>query len=166
MVSRYHWIRTSNNIFLGAGTTQTVYDVTFNIPAHGILKKIIVYGVEIIGTQSGNSNLGIGVWTLQQFWTVTSGVNNNRILYTTTRRIPFVATAYLKGFTDEYTSYMNAGDVECGVDQEYSLGKSTDNVAWTIRGLMAIHACPGGQNANFGLGKGSSTISAGVLYYL
>lgn len=166
MVSRYTWLRNSNNIFLGSGTAQTVYDHTFTIPAHGILKKIIVYGTEIVGTQSGNSNLGIGVWCLNMYMTVTSGPDNNRILYTSTRRIPFQCTAYLKGFTDEYTSYMNAGDNELGVDQEYSLGKSTSTSSWTIRVLMAMHAAPGGQNANFGIGKGSSTISVGVLYYV
>lgn len=166
MVSRYHWLRVSNNLFLGTGSAQTVYDNTFTIPAHGILKKIIVYGVDIAGTQSGNSNLGIGVWNLNMYFTVTSGPDNNRILYTSTRRIPFQCTAYLKGFTDEYTSYMNAGDNECGVDQEYSLGKSTSTSSWTIRALMALHSAPGGQNITFGLGKGSVTISVGVLYYV
>jgi len=166
MVSRYHWLRSSNNLFLGAGTTQTVYDHTFTIPAGGILKKFIAYETEIVGTQSGNSNLGIGVWCLNQYFTVTSGPNSPRILFTSTRRIPFVATAYLNGFTNEYTSYMNAGDNECGVDQECSLGKSTDPNPWNIRALMAMHSAPGGQNANFGIGKGSVTISVGVLYYL
>lgn len=166
MVSRYHWLRVSNNLFLGAGTSQTVYDQTFTIPAGGILKKILLNGVEIIGTQSGNSNLGIGVWTLQMFFTVTSGPDNNRKLYTSTRRIPFQCTAYTFGVTNEYTSYMSAGDNECGVDQEYSLGKSTSASAWTIRLLIAMHACPGGQNANFALGKGSVTMTGNVLYYL
>lgn len=166
MVSRYHWLRVSNNLFLGSGTAQTIYDHTFTIPAGGILKKIIVYGMEIVGTQSGNSNLGIGVWTLNYYFTVTSGPDINRQLYTTTRRIPFQTTAYTKSFVDEYTSYMSAGDTELGVNEKYSLGKSTSTSSWNIRALMSMHAAPGGQNANFGIGKGSATSIVGVLYYL
>jgi len=166
VVSRYHWLRVSNNIFLGAGTAQTVYDHTFTIPAGGILKKFIVYGTEIMGTQSGNSNLGPGVWCLNYYFTIDTGPNAPRQLYTTTRRIPFVVSAYTKSFVDEYTSYMNAGDNELGVDQECSYGKSTDPNPWNVRALIAMHSAPGGQNANFGLGKASSTIIVGMLYYL
>ena len=166
MVSRYHWIRSANNLFLGTGSAQTVYDHTFTIPAGGILKKVIVNNIDISGTQSGNSNLGIGVWNLTQDISITSGPNNNRIIYQAARRIPFVCTAYLKGFTDEYTSYMNAGDNECSVDQECSYGKSTDVASWTVRALMAMHSAPGGQNITFGIGKGQVTINVGVLYYL
>ncbi len=166
MVSRYHWIRTSNNLFLGSGTTQTVYDVTFNIPAGGILKKVIGYGFDISGTQSGNTNLGIGVWNLTQDIRISSGPNNNRIIFVSARRLPMVTTAYTFSFTNEYTSYMNAGDNECSFDQECSYGKSTDPNPWTVRALMAFHSAPGGQNANFGLGKCQFTGSVGMLYYL
>lgn len=165
MVSPYHWIRTSNNLFLGTGTTQTVYDQTFTIPAGGILKKVIVYGVDISGFQKGNSETGVGIWNLTQNIQITSGPNNNRLIFNSTRRIPQAVTAVLTGINNQYTSYLNAGDNECGVDQECSYGKSTDVASWTVRALMAFHGSAGGLNASFGLGQCQCTISVGMLYY-
>lgn len=166
MVSRYHWLQTSNSGFLGSGTIQSLMFNDITIPAGGILKKFILNKMKIIGMQTGTSNQGFNTWVCNENITIVSGPNNPRVLYEGNRRIPMAPVAYLQGFTNNWTCYYNAGDDELGVNQECSYGKATDLAAWNIRFNVAIVGLTAaGMNSNFPSNTGEFTVQAKALYF-
>lgn len=166
MVSRYHWVTLQSSGFFSSGSIQTIMFADATIPAHAILKKILFNKNQITARQQGGTEKGVNVWQVLQSVRVSSGPNNNHILWEAYRKVPMAVCVDTSPSPEVRNAYYFGGDDDFGVNEQCSIGKSTDAANWTVHVDVSLVGLNDGSNVNFSIGAGSYSCQVKFLYYL
>ena len=160
MVSRYHWLTPGFDIIGAVPNTQQT--VNASLPAGATVKRFQIRNNYFSVRNETNDRNAVFNPYISQKVLFTAGPNNGRAMYTSIKRIPFVATTLFVAVLPVYDWYASAGDVELGVNQKCSIGLSSGAAA-TLTLQTSVHSAPNTFPATL---QGEWTLNFAVLYYL
>lgn len=135
MASRYHWL--TGGVDISGAVPNTLQTTNLPLPAGATLKRFQGRNMFLGCYNEGNDHTAIRSLFMSQTVQFTTGPNSGRIIYKSTRRIPFVVAEYFAAAIPVYDVYYSAGDNELGFNQRCSYGLASGpaqnlQVQWSI----------------------------------
>lgn len=124
MASRYHWV-VANLSTVGALPTG-FFHLHATIPAGGVLKRFMLRHTYVGASTKTNFPEFLFPLYIDQQVAFSGGVNDGRVIYSASRRIPFTTAVDPLDLITPYKAWYSAGDNELGFNQRCSYGQSTD----------------------------------------
>lgn len=121
--------------------TTTLPDRDIVIPATATLKRFIVHRTRVNATSEFDHYSQVNALTMNMTVEIVAGQYSPRMLYRTSRHVTHEVTAFRDPIQilSYYSQFVNAGDLELGINQKVSYGTS-DGPGFTIRLASSISA--------------------------
>ncbi|HEX3082860.1 MAG TPA: hypothetical protein VHQ86_06485 [Candidatus Saccharimonadia bacterium] len=159
-MSRYHWL--TGGVDIAGAVPNSLQTTNFPLPAGATVKRFQGRNMFVGAYNEGNDHFSIRSLYMSQTVQFTSGPNSGRIIYKSTKRIPFVVSAYFAAAIPVYDGYYSAGDNELGFNQRCSYGLASGPAA-----NLAVQWFIGQERTSYpGTYQGEVFVQFAVLYYL